>query len=343
MPRIPIFTANPNVPSSRLRASGADIALGSATGLAAQNVELTQRLQRQRENVQAAQSLSRLKADFTRRFREAQQNAEEGAPNFTDTLLAEFDSETARAFETVPESQRDNFALSTDEFRLGLEEKANVFEAASRGTKLAADAGDIINTNANILTTDPDSFDSLLTDTTLFIEGLDIPAPAKRALLDDAKSRFAVSRISGVEDTQGGQAALDLIDSGTLDPFFDGREKEAARNSAEVRIRQEQAEARARQAEALAILTGEVRDAITVLGAGRIPPGLVELQGTVAGTELAEPLEDAIADRDTVEDFLRQPLADQSRDISRLRESVVTDRRALALEIRLVSAHTGLL
>lgn len=98
-----------------------------------------------------------------------------------------------------------------------------------------------------------------------------------------------------------------------------------------------------RQAETrLAATTGvAVRDAITVLNAGKVPADLAAVEAMAAGTEFAPVLQEAIEDREAVQAFMALPVAVQADHVTEFAQRETATAREVVLNERLARTYAA--
>lgn len=96
-----------------------------------------------------------------------------------------------------------------------------------------------------------------------------------------------------------------------------------------------------------ALLTSTVNDAIAVLGVGKIPPNVINLQAQLRASpgkraaNMARALDEAIEGRDGVQNFNRMPIAEQMAALQNLREQKVMTGKQARQFGRLQTSHAN--
>lgn len=152
----------------------------------------------QSENLWRVKAEAEGRAQWTERVIKAQQEAPEGAPDFTKKLLEEYTTYMDGALANAP-SERTRELLRADLTALKgqLTAKGLEFEAVASAKKVRRDFEGLHNANMNTLLLDPTQFNVVLETTRNSIAGLNLPAEAKSALYDEKKMELTTAAVRG--------------------------------------------------------------------------------------------------------------------------------------------------
>ena len=142
-------------------------------------------------------------AQFSKRFHEAKEGADENATGFTDNMLAEFDGYAAKTLDGA-RTPREKKALQLDltRNRIRILERSIVFESATRGTNQRKTFVRNGATSASIVRDDPreDIFASTLEARAKEIANTSLPEGDKAELLDKEKKNLRYAQFSSMID-----------------------------------------------------------------------------------------------------------------------------------------------
>lgn len=272
-------------------------------------------------------------------FLQSRASAPESPKGFTDALLARHQQRAAALVEQAPNAEaRTMVAQSAERIGLRLHQRAALFEHDARATAIVRQTeGNLTNLETAIFR-DPTQAETLIG---LGIDGIaaaqqggGLTAAKAAELRDNFRVKGRVSQVRGLIDSDPA-TAIESLRSGAFDEDLPATVVQQLQGEAQRRVD-------AQQAEVIADLKENVRDAVSVLDRGRVPEGLDALRARVKGTELAEPLGEAVEDRETVQEFTRKPVAEQAAELRRMVTAETTDRRTLARQQRMARAHAGL-
>lgn len=191
----------------------------------------------QNAQVWTARALAGAREEWTRQMLDRQQSAEPGAPDFTPTLLRDYDTWTRQILSTAP-SPRSRAYLDErlSSLRGSMAGDAMQFEARARVDNRVRQAGETVNLNRNTVMRSPGQFPAVLGETVAMIDGMQGLPPIERARLRrEAESGLAQSAIQGMIQNAPGNA-LREIQSGRWDRYLDADRRGALLNHAQSRI-----------------------------------------------------------------------------------------------------------
>lgn len=187
--------------------------------------------------VWTARALAGAREEWTRQMLDRQQNAEPGAPDFTPTLLRDYDAWTRQLLGTAPGSRaRAYLDERLSSLRGSMAGDAMQFEARARVDNRVRQAGETVNLNRNTVMRSPGQFAAVLGETLGMIDGMQGLPPVERARLrQDAQAGLAQSALQGMIQSAPGNA-LREIQSGRWDSYLDADRRAALLNHAQSRI-----------------------------------------------------------------------------------------------------------
>lgn len=256
-----------------------------------------------------------------RQLVERQEQAAPGAPDFTPTLLRDFDTEAERVLGQAPSPRSRAFlAERLASYRASLSGDALRFEAGARMDNRVRLAGETLEINRNSLLNNPDRFATVYGETVGMIDGLAVTPQARTRLHEQARNGLAQSAIQGIINRDPARAVEELSGT-TWDRFVDPDRKASLLNTAMTAVRTNQARATAIANDQRVALRGQIEavfsDEVQAL----------QTRGVGLGAEGA---------RRVTDDMLRQayPASEAEARIEQLRVArqtyEVTQRLALA-------------
>lgn len=279
MALIPTYTRQ-NVPSGIPQTAqtpvapigGALQAIAGGARDAAQGMAYAEAVKRQKDEEDAAawasKELATAKLAWTQKSIGAQENAAPGAYGFTGQITEEYDAYVDDLLAKAPsDGARRYIELRLTDFKADLVGDAMRFEAGARLAKRIDDTRGAINTNRNIVSTDPTQFEAVLGDQVASITALDIPDAKKQMLLEEAQRGLAFSAVQG-SIAKAPATTLAELQAGDWDHLLDADNKAQLINQAEADVRRLEAERKAAQAEFAANYALDVQDYTAQLASG---------------------------------------------------------------------------
>lgn len=264
MPRIPLY-------EQRTRATGS-LGAGPTGGTGSpigQGLQYIADVRREREESTAAAeaglALAKAREDWQRTLIERQESAEIGAPDFTRTLIEEFD-ESRRQLLSTARTPRARQFLETNltNLRGSLFEQATKFEAGARIKQRETLWGQSVEHARTAAQFNPGDFDTLLDEqmTAIAAGGHSRQRAAELAIV--TRERLAEAAVMGMvqRDPRQALAELNKEDTGVTairSLSFDDRNR--LRGAAQSEVNRLEMEARAAQAEMRAALSADLQDA----------------------------------------------------------------------------------
>lgn len=171
-----------------------------------------------------------------RQMVERQERAAAGAPDFTPTLLRDFDTEAERVLGEAPSPRSRAFlAERLASYRASLSGDALRFEAGARMDNRVRLAGETLEINRNSLLNNPDRFATVYGETVGLIDGLAVTPQARTRLHEQARNGLAQSAIQGIINRDPARAVEELSGT-TWDRFVDPDRKASLLNTARDRL-----------------------------------------------------------------------------------------------------------
>jgi hypothetical protein len=196
----------------RVRSGDGLISLGNALESATRDVIDVRNQQREEDAaVWSAKALSNAQTEWSRQLVERQKSAGDGAPDFTPSLLKDFDEYAGKLSGSAP----------TQASKTYMRERLAAYRASLSDSALAFEAGELASYTENVvaLATDagrteafqrPDRFSELLAERLTLIDNMRLPPERKRQLAEDAQYRIAYGAIAGLAE-QDPVRALELM------------------------------------------------------------------------------------------------------------------------------------
>ncbi len=253
MPRINVLNARQGLRSGTLprvqaRPTGLMQAGAAIQGLGAE----LGRLADAEDRADAGLRFSQMQGELQQRFTEAQENAERGAPGFTETFMDEFDQQTKEFLSSVPDRLQGEFALRVQNFRNTSLNQSQTFARNQRALKINDDIDDAITLQNNIIASNPAALDTALPLIADMINTSELRPEVRDSKLETARSTFFGTFITGEIQADPAGALADLKE-GFYDELAQGNQKAAAMAQAERELdrRRREAERVAREAAVL--------------------------------------------------------------------------------------------
>jgi hypothetical protein len=207
------------------RVSGADLGAGPtnegrglgvlARAVADTGAEIHQIRVQQREEdaaVWATQALSEAQTEWTRRLEAKQQEATEGAPDFTPNVLKEFDAYQGELANKAPTSQSRAYVKQRlAVYRSALADQALSFEAQQRAAHTEKVDLDAIDAGSAIAFQQPQLYDQLVAERWALFDSQRMPPSQRQKLKDQAQQAIAYNAVLGIAEGDAAQAASLLM------------------------------------------------------------------------------------------------------------------------------------
>lgn len=228
-----------------------------------------------RDRTAVIQGVAAWQAEESERFRQAQNAAPIGAPDFTKNFLSDYDERVSKAAEAMPSMEaRAAFTERALSYRASLQADAMAFEARAFGDARKAEVENALLLATNALLSDPSQYETVKGD---LLSGLDtlkgaFPEQVVAELRRGAEQQLADAHIRGVI-RRNPSAALGMLNSGDFDAVLDPRDKSVLLNAADAEIKRQEAAARA---EAVAQRAGRLSDLEIAVARGEA--GLAEIE-----------------------------------------------------------------
>jgi len=263
---------------------GVAAAYGEDMQRQAQRQQEGAQLQQERAaSVEAAKIYAQTGVDWTERLLKAQDQAPDGAPEFTKGMISQFDTDAKVKVASAPEQARPWLETRLAALRGQMAEKAMTFEAGARLAKQSRDLFDVVNLHANAVRTDFGRLGDALGTTEGAIEASSLAPAAKVKAREQAREKIAAAALQGLNEQDPGRARQYLAGGG-FDAYLTPEQKHKLVNDnyVELRRREAEAEQRRRLAEVeqrarVADMREEARFALQALGDGVAYAGLDDL------------------------------------------------------------------
>lgn len=188
-------------------------AMGDVGQIVSQIGENVTRAAQAETAVWAADKLSGLQSKWQTEYLTRSQNAEAGAPEFTGTLLKDFDTDVAENLKTAPNAMAKRYIQErSNAFRDNLTSQSMRFEAESRVNHSVNTAETALNRYRNEVITNPSVFDARVSEFSTLVGAMNIPADKKEAILSRAPSAMASDAVTGLIDTASDSESLNQIE-----------------------------------------------------------------------------------------------------------------------------------
>lgn len=264
MPRVPFVESTVGISPTPL-SNGPGVALGAGLQNLGQTLgqvadvqaraeeqrrrETDERVEREKHQQRirdASTAATNLRAHFTTRFAELQDQADEGATNFTQNLEKEFDGYQKGVLDNLTDPDT-RFAVEQDslQYRTALTADALRFEHGRRVDKRQRDIGANVNTAGNTVFQDYRQLGDSLRITLGAIDASDLPADVKAVARADAEHDLTASGLAGLIERDPAAAKREIAKYGAVLAPADALR---LTNAADAELKRRQAEAERRQA-----------------------------------------------------------------------------------------------
>lgn len=273
MPRIPGYEQQTRVSGAGLGGRSDALETAQIIGRGLEDVAINaERLrafeQRKREEealVAANDDLMDARSSWLTKLKERKEAAEEGAPDFTPTILADFDADTEERLQRAKSpAARQHLQDRLGQVRLALQEDAMGFESQSRVTQRAGQLDNSLNSGRTAAEFRPQDFAQIYAEQSLAIQNSGLNATQQRAAIEKSQRDLSSAAVSGMIRANPWVALKELNNEKSKNPaiaalHFDDREQ--LRNAAESEIRSREADANETRSRARQLLADRVADA----------------------------------------------------------------------------------
>lgn len=314
MARIPVYSTDisarqglgPGPAGSRPIAIGSGAVLGGlATNLAQvgqQVLDANQKKEREDAAAWSAEQLGNARLHWTQQQIDREQNAPAGAKDYTGTLTKDFDAYADDALLNAPSDESRNYlrerltAMKSDIVGRGMQ-----FEARSRLDDRVEKIGKGIDQSRIAVDLDPSQHQSALAENLATLDQLDIPAPAKAKLRDDAIQKISFAAVAARMKSNPNDVLSQLRSEdsgGAVDVrLLNADNRIQLRNAAEAELKRREAEAKQAAAISRAEMGFRLQDASAAYMQGlqfNNPPSAGELRAAY-GPERGQRAFDALS------------------------------------------------
>lgn len=287
MPQIPVYeqrtVARGTAPDASSGTGAGLQALGQAISSIAADNERVRQFARQKDEeaagVAANSDLAEAQAKWSEEFMLRRQGVQPGAENFTPTLLADFDKDSAERLKRAKTpAARAYLQQRLSAVKLSLQNQAMGFEAEERVRFRGQSLDSALDNRRKAADFNPDEFATLAAEQRAAVEASGLPLPMQAKYGQQAVERLAEASVRGLIRRNPRAALKELSDEKTgvlsvraLNPD----DLLQLRAAAQAEVRRLEAEARARAAEARDSLRQAEADALAYSFAGKqatLPP-----------------------------------------------------------------------
>lgn len=227
MPRIRTYQAQtlPKGGISARRATGEDFGAGvgqAVAGMGQTTQALADFLEQKKEadaRLWREKKLAEARTQWIQRLNEMENSAQEGAPEFTQNFIDEYDQWSQQAVESAPTPlSKKEFDADLESLKAQFVSRTVAFEANSAAKMRVNQFKTALEDNVNAVRADPSMAESVMAQNLRIIDGLQLPGDAKAELRRAQEESVAAAQFDGLLDrtTTAGQAqalARDLRES----------------------------------------------------------------------------------------------------------------------------------
>lgn len=272
MPAIPIYRQRTETSGALTPADARGVDVRSAAGDAGQNVaaaisrvggdiadreaEMRLRAEQQKEDdatAWMAQGIADGRAKWTQELITRRTNAEAGAPNFTPTLLGDFDAYAKETIANAPTPRsKQMMQVRLTDLRSSLAQDSMVFEANSRATWRMGQAEEGIDKAAVAVLLDPKMYDAALGEQVALLGQYELHGEAMSKARELAVGKISAAAVTGMIDKAPRETlrALQSKDGGGYNAVnaLDAEQRIRFTNQAQAEVNRREAEYKANQA-----------------------------------------------------------------------------------------------
>lgn len=274
MPQIPVYEqrtlARGTAPDGSSGTGAGLQALGQAFEGIAADQERVRQFARQKDEeaagVAANSELADAQASWSEEFMRRRQGVQPGADNFTPTLLADFDKDSAERLKRAktPEA-RAYLQQRLAAVKLSLQNQAMGFEAEERVRFRGASLDGALDNRRKAADFNPDEFATLAAEQRAAVEASGLPAPLRARYEQQAVEGLAEASVRGLirRDPRAALKELSNEKTGVLSVrALNPDDLLQLRAAAQAEVNRRDAEARARAAEARGLIADRQADAL---------------------------------------------------------------------------------
>lgn len=231
-------------------------------------------LQKQEEDAAALATAELMSArqHWTEQLATRREQAASGAPDFTPTMMKDFDADMQERVQRVPGGKARTYLNERlQDVRLSLYQDALTFEARSRSAAREGKIDSGLDSARTAVEFRPGDFTTVLAEQVSGIVASGLPADRQAVKGEEARAKLAEAAVMGMIRANPRDALKELDNEKSQEPAVNALEfadRVRLRNAAESEIRRLDAEARAGMAEARESLKGEEADAFAAKAAG---------------------------------------------------------------------------
>ncbi|KAG1452536.1 hypothetical protein G6F57_015914 [Rhizopus arrhizus] len=291
------------------------------------------RLQREQSTAWVSKATSDDQIKWLQRLNEMQDTAAPGAPDFTPSLLKEFDDYSAQALENAPEGTRPFYREQLTRQRTYLGQRAVEFESKSQRSYITSQYQTGMESDAATIALDPSQYRERRAARVAALQSSSLPDGVKAKLLGESESTLAYA---------AGAATIDRDPHGAIQQLRTRAQTQTDRIDTRARVEQDRSIARAQRA------VGEADRQVST-GLPARTDDMLRWSSMVQGTEYEAQFREMMRGQDEVQKVLRMPVDAQQAYIQdkRLQQqrsgASVTDASNLDRLSRAVESNTKML
>lgn len=285
----------------------------------------------------ATEELSNAQETWLTELDSRKQNASSGAPDFTSSLLKDYNQYSADALSRTPNPKAQAFLKERlNAFRGSLQRESIGFEAASRVDHAGRVMSDSIDSASNELQNNPERFTERLAERRALIEGQSQNPKQYESTMAVAQRKLSYFAVNGLVDkdpkatlkalnAEVGKSGVTAVDA------LHAEDRVQLRNSAEAEIHRRDALARqlADHREAIAERAFNAVDRQIQTGVPLTASMWADANSKIAGTSMASEFGSLVASERDTQALLRKPIDEQLRTVQERTASLDTNGGSL--------------
>lgn len=195
-------------------------------------------------------AVSKAQSEWLTELQTRSEKAGDGAPDFTGTVLKDFDEYVTKAREGVrTEKGQQVFDERFADARLTIFSKAMAFEAGARASKTKNDFLTGLNDDRNTVLTDPTMLNSVMANRLDAVEELTLPGNEKAVLKEQVRTEMGLSAVQG-RIRQDPVGTLAQLEKGAFNSLLDADKTASLIGEAKTAVRGQEVEIARKKAEA---------------------------------------------------------------------------------------------
>lgn len=325
---LPVGTSAPRVPMVAPSDTKGEAVSRLGAGLG-QVAAAADRLQREQSTAWVSKAASDDQIKWLQRLNELQDTAAPGAPDFTPSLIKEFDDYSAQALENAPPESRPFYREQLTRQRTYLGQRAVEFESKSQRAYITSQYQSGMEADAATIALDPTQYAERRAARVAALNASSLPEGVKAKLLGEAESSLAYAAGAAIIDRDphaavqafdaaaGGKSTagyewVRFLDSDKIQQLRTRAHTQSDRLDTRARVEQDRAIARGQRA------LGEI-DKQVATGIPARTDDVLRWASMVQGTEYEAQFREMMRGQDEVQRVLRLPVHEQSAYIQERR------------------------